>query len=86
MTERRAKFDGRPVPVSGSRLRLLKALVEADGPLTAKELTERAFDRQTDTANTRYHIKELRRELRAFFGCEDEVIAGGDDGYTLAIR
>ena len=86
VSERAARFDGKPVPVSGSRLRLLKALVEADGPLTAKELTALAFDRATDVANTRYHVRELRRELRAFFGGDDEAVAGGDDGYALAIR
>lgn len=86
VSDRGAKFDGKPVQVSASRLPLLRALVEADGPLTAKELRERAFDSQTDTANARYHIRELRRELRAFFAVDDEVVTGGDDGYALAIR
>lgn len=86
VSERAAKFDGKPVPVRGSRLRLLKALVEADAPLTAKELTSLAFDSQTDITTTRYHVRELRRELKAFFGGDDEVVTGGDEGYALAIR
>lgn len=86
VSERAARFEGKPVRVGSRRLPLLKALVEAEGPLTAKELTALAFDRVTDLPNTRYHIGELRKELRAFFGSEDEVIVGGDEGYTLAIR
>lgn len=86
VSERAAKFDGKPVRVGSRRLPLLKALVEADAPLTAKELTALAFDSQTDITTTRYHVRELRRELRAFFGGDDEVIAGGDEGYALAIR
>ena len=82
-----ALYDGGRVAVSASRLKLLKVLVEADGPLTAKELTAAAFDKATDVENTRYHIRELRRELKiAFPGFEGEIVAGSDEGYRLQLR
>ncbi|HEV3440626.1 MAG TPA: hypothetical protein VG122_24940 [Gemmata sp.] len=62
-------------------------LVEAPGSLTAKELTEKAFDSETDEANTRYHIRELKRELKAAFpGFEEELLEGGAEGYRLKLR
>lgn len=86
VTERAATFDGTPVPVAPSRLRLLRVLVEADGPLTAKELTATAFDQHTDDANTRYHIRELRRELKTAFTFDGDVIQGDAEGYRLVLR
>jgi DNA-binding response OmpR family regulator len=85
--EKGATFDGKPVRVAASRFRLLAVLVAAEEPLTAKELTERAFDRATDIANTRYHIRELRKELaEAFPSFEGNVIEGDDAGYRLVLR
>ena len=82
-----ALYDGARVAVAASRLRLLKVLVEADEPMTAKELTAAAFDKATDVENTRYHIRELRRELKiAFPGFEGEIVAGSDEGYRLQLR
>lgn len=86
VTDRAATFDGTPVPVAPSRLRLLRVLVEAEGPLTAKELTGLAFDQHTDDANTRYHIRELKRELKAAFTFDGDVIQGDAEGYRLVLR
>ncbi len=86
VTERSAAFDGQAVPVSPSRLKLLRVLVEAEGPLTAKDLTSMAFDRATDVANTRYHIRELKKELKAAFAFDGDVIVGDDEGYRLVPR
>lgn len=86
VSERGAAFDGAPVPVAPSRLKLLRTLVEAEGPLTAKELTALAFDRHTDDANTRYHIRELKKELKAAFTFDGDVISGENDGYRLVLR
>lgn len=86
--ERVASYRGRPVRVSAVRLPLLRALVEAGGaPLTAKELVEVAFDKSTDTPNVRYHLRELRRELKAAIpGAAGEIIAGTNGGYTLNVH
>jgi hypothetical protein len=82
-----ALFDGRAVPVSPSRVRLLRTLAEAAEPTTAKDLTERAFDAQTDVANTRFHLRELEKELKAHFDdFEGKVIRGDNDGYQLLLR
>ncbi len=87
-SDRLASFDGRVVrEVSASRVRLLKALAESRRPLTAKELTELVFDSETDVANVRYHVKELRRELKAAFAdFEGELIVGEGEGYRLVLR
>jgi DNA-binding response OmpR family regulator len=82
-----AHFDGVPISISPSRVRLLRAIAEAASALTARELLERAFDRETDVANVRYHVKELRRELKAAFpNFEGELIAGTDEGYKLLLK
>jgi DNA-binding winged-HTH domains len=87
VTERRALFDGKPVKVAPSRLRLLKVLVEADAPLPARDLLGPAFDRHTSENNARFHVTELRKELRAAFpGFEGEVIDAAGDGYVLVVR
>jgi len=82
-----ALYDGARVAVAASRLRLLKVLVEADGPIPAKELARLAFDRETDETNVRYHVKELKKELAAHFpGFEGELVAATGEGYRLAVR
>ncbi len=70
-------WDGRAADV-----RRVLALVQRRGiPF------RRRHDRHTDVANTRYHIRELRRELKAASpGFEGELIAGGGSGYRLALR
>ena len=84
--DRRALFDGQPIRVAASRLRLLRVLAEAEGPLPAKELARLAFDRESDEENARYHVRELRKELKvAFDGFEGEIIPG-DGGYRLVLR
>lgn len=86
VTDRAAAFDGAPVAVAPSRLRLLRALVGAEGKLTAKELTALAFDDHTDEANTRYHLRELKKELAKAFTFDGDVIQGDSDGYRLVLR
>lgn len=86
-TDRSAAFDGRAVGVAASRVKLLKALAEARRSFTAQQLTESVFDSETDVANVRYHVKELRRELRAAFpDFEGELVVGEGEGYRLVLR
>jgi DNA-binding winged helix-turn-helix (wHTH) protein len=84
--DRSARFDGRPVAVGVSRLKLLKSLVGADGPIGAKELARLVFGPCGDEENVRYHLRELRKELKAAFGIEGEAVANDGDGYRLVIR
>lgn len=70
--DRRAVFDGRVLAIGSARLRLLRTLAEAKGPLTAKEMTALAFDGHTAVENTRYHLRELRRELKAALAYDAE--------------
>lgn len=86
LTDRAAFFDGQRVPVAGSRLALLRALVESDEPATAKELAAAAFDRETSIDNVRYHLRKLREELKAAFTYDGDVIQGDDEGYRLVLR
>src|SRR5262245_1201224 len=87
VAERVATYDGRPVAVAPSRLKLLRTLVEADAPMSAKELATAAFDRATDEQNVRYHVKELKRELKvAFPSFDSDVIEGTGEGYRLVLR
>ncbi|MCE9564905.1 MAG: helix-turn-helix domain-containing protein, partial [Planctomycetes bacterium] len=85
-TERTAKFDGKLVPVSPSRLKLLRVLVEAEGPLSGKMIAELAFGKHMGEDAARYHITSLRKELgEAFPEFEGEFIPG-DGGYRVAMR
>lgn len=78
-------YDGRRVAVATSRHKLLRVLVDAAGPLLAKEIRDLAYDRQTTEGNVRYHVDELRKELRvAFPSFEGELIVN-DNGYRLEI-
>jgi DNA-binding response OmpR family regulator len=87
VTDREARFDGRPVPVGPSRLKLLKVLAAATTPLTAKELAKLALDPQADEESCRYHIRELRKELaKVFSGFEGEIVTNAGDGYRLVLR
>ena len=87
VSERRALYDERRVKVAPSRLKLLKALVEAEAPLPARELLGLAFDRHTSETNARFHVAELRKELRAAFpGFDGDPVEAAGDGYVLAIR
>ncbi len=85
-TERAAYFDGTAVPVSPSRLRLLRVLAEAEGPLMAKELAKLAFDRTADEENVRYHVAALKKDLAKSFADFGELIPNGGEGYRLALR
>ncbi len=82
-TDRRAYHNGKLIKVSDSRLQLLRVLVEADDHRSCEELTKLAFGSGTDTANTRYHIRELRQELKEAFGIEGNPIPGEGKGYRL---
>ena len=87
VTDQGILFDGRPVSVAPSRVRLLRALVEAEGRrLRAADLIGTAFDACASETNVRYHVAELRKELEAAFpGFEGNTISA-DGGYALAIR
>lgn len=81
-----ATYDGERVAVGRSRLKLLSALLAADGPLSAKELVRLAFPGSNEE-NVRGHIKTLRRELAdAFPDHEGECVPNSGDGYVLAWR
>jgi hypothetical protein len=82
-----ALYDGEQVRVAPSRLRLLKALVEAGAPVAAKELAKSAFTSETDEGNCRYHVGELRKELKAHFPDFDaDIIRPTGSGYELVLR
>jgi DNA-binding response OmpR family regulator len=85
-TDRAAFFDGRPVAVSPSRVRLLRLLAEADGPLLAREIRDRVYDAQTTEGNVRYHIEMLRDELAAAFPRFEGDLVTNDGGYRLEMR
>src|SRR5262245_39085766 len=84
-TDRQALYDGQPVAVGPSRLKLLRVLVEAEAALTADELTKLVFDSHTRVENTRYHIRQLKKELKTAFRLDSEsmAIVGDDEGYSL---
>ena len=65
---------------------VLRALVGASDPMTAKELAAAAFDRETSIDNVRYHIRKLREELKKAFTFDGDVIQGDDEGYAIALR
>ncbi len=85
-TEKLVLFDGKVVAVAGSRLKLLRVLVDADGKLTAKELAKMAFGVAADEENSRYHVKALRAELAIAFPDFEAEIIPGDGGYRLVLR
>jgi DNA-binding response OmpR family regulator len=82
-SDKRVYFDGNPTQIKTSRQKLLRVLVEADGPYSSKELSKLAFDGKTDEENTRYHIRELRKELQEALGIEGNPIPGDSEGYRL---
>lgn len=84
--ERRALYDGERVAVAKSRLKLLSVFVDADGPLSARELAPLAFDRQTSDDNVVYHVNQLRKELVAVFPDFEGEIISGAKGYQLQVR
>lgn len=86
VSERVARYDGKVIAVSVNRVRLLKVLVESETPMMAKELRERAFDRETSEENVVYHIKTLRKELSAAFPDFPGEIIPNDNGYSIALR
>lgn len=87
VTDRRALYDGVPVKVAPSRLKLLRVLAAAEAPLCARDLLGPAFDRHTSETNARFHVAELRKELAAAFPEFDgELIEATGAGYSLAIR
>jgi hypothetical protein len=88
ITPTSAFSDGRRVAVASSRLKLLKVLVEADGPLTGKQLLGLAFDAHASEENCRFHVGQLRKELKATFAGEfdGDILPNEGDGYRLGLR
>jgi DNA-binding response OmpR family regulator len=84
-TERSALFDGKEAAVGPSRVRLLKVLAEAEGPMTAKELAKATYGANGDEESARFHVRELRKELKAHFDFEGDPVPN-DGGYRLALR
>ncbi|MCE9560480.1 MAG: hypothetical protein K8U57_00355 [Planctomycetes bacterium] len=85
-TDHSALFDGKRISVAASRLKLLRVLVEAEGPLSGKMIAELAFGKHMGEDAARYHITSLRKELgEAFPEFEGEFIPG-DGGYRLMLR
>lgn len=83
-TDRHALYDGRVVAVSASRVKLLRVLAEATAGLTAKELARAAFGDRGDEESARFHVRELRKELKTHFNYEGDPIPN-DSGYRLVI-
>jgi hypothetical protein len=87
VTEAGAFYDGAAVAVAPSRLKLLAALVRADGPVRGRELARLGFDAETDEDNVRYHVARLKKELaQAFPEFEGEIVSAGEGGYRLRLR
>ena len=84
VTDRRAFFDGKSLLISASRLKLLKVLLEADGPLAGKEIAKLAFSGRTDEDGARFHIRKLREELKAALDYDGDPIPG-DGGYRMVL-
>jgi hypothetical protein len=85
ITDQVATFDGRQVGVARSRLKLLAALAVATEPVAAKDLLGPVFDRYTSETNVRFHVAELRQELKAAFPSLDGDPIETDGGYKLAV-
>ncbi|HEV3440625.1 MAG TPA: hypothetical protein VG122_24935 [Gemmata sp.] len=85
ITDREATFDGVPVSIAPSRLKLLSILASATEPVAAKDLIGTAFDRLTSETNARFHIAELRKELKKAFPSLDGDPIETDGGYRLAV-
>lgn len=86
VTQQSATFDGKPVAIAMSRLKLLRVLVEATEPMIGKELAKKVFGEHGDEEASRFHIRELRKELQAAFGYEGDPIPNEKSGYWLALR
>ena len=82
-TETRAFFDGRMLEsVYGRKLAVLRALHDATGPLTAKDLRMAAWNDMLIEENTvRWQVGDLRKALAVeFSGYEGEIIATANGG------
>lgn len=86
VSERVTLFDGRAVGVSPSRVRLLRLLAEADAPMLGREIRDAIYDAMTTEGNVRYHVEELRKELRAAFPAFEGDLISNDKGYRLELR
>jgi hypothetical protein len=85
-TDRTASFEGRSVAVGACRVKLLRVLAGAEMPLSAKELAKAAFGDHADEENARFHVRELRKELKAALEWDGEPIPNDGDGYRLVLR
>jgi hypothetical protein len=83
-----ALFDGKVVAaVSAGRVKLLRVLFEAVGPLPAKDVALAAFGEHGDPENARFHLRKLRDELKAAFPeFEGEAVSNDGGGYKLVLR
>lgn len=80
-------YDGKPIDITGQKLRLLRVIAEAEGPLSVDDLRAKAWrDSRTEEVTIRWSVGELRKELRKLFDFEDDPIPNGPDGYTLALK
>jgi hypothetical protein len=87
-TDKFSLYDGRIVKeVAPSRVKLLRVLVEATAGMTAKELARAVFGEHGDEESARFHIRELRKELKAAFASfEADAIPNDGAGYRLILR
>lgn len=68
-------FAGRTHSLSGKNLELLKALVEARGPVTMRGLQDKVWgsDSLCDDKNIRRYLSYLRKKLREVYDLSDDV-------------
>jgi hypothetical protein len=85
LTDRNAMYDGRTIAIS--RPKLLRVLVETGEGITIPQLTTLAFGQQGSDANTRYHLVQLKKELKAAFPeFEGDILQCDENVYRLMVR
>ncbi|HEX7705010.1 MAG TPA: response regulator transcription factor [Thermoanaerobaculia bacterium] len=80
----RATIDGRPVDLTRTEARILRALIEASGrSLTRDEILDRAFEEDLDVTarSVDSHVKNLRRKLA---GARAKIVTTHGIGYRLS--
>lgn len=81
-------FDGEPVAIRGRQLDVLRALAEAEGPLSVGMLRKQCWaGYPAEESTVRWTVNELRKTLKTLFASwEGDIISADGDGYTLTLR
>jgi hypothetical protein len=86
LRRREVRRLGRRLDISPVQLRLLVALVEADGAVVSKTaLALRLFGNATaHDERVETHVRRIRRQLAAHDGCDDLIVTVRGEGYRIA--